>query len=700
VNTFEGEVDLNAGILGINSRDSLGATDVILNVSGNSTLQAVASFISDQSIDLNANTLSVDTNGFIVELSGDIDGTGGIRKIGDNILTLSGEKKYTGLTEVVQGELIVKNTTTKVILGDYSVTAGAVLDLEQRFATLGDYTGVISGNGTLLINERDERGIVRLSGDSSPFNGSTEVRNGILDLSGTLGGNLQVFGILSGHGTSLGDVRIKNGGTIAPGIGTFTVTKNYFQEAGSTYLASFNLKDNSLIKVKQAAILEPGSSLGLLVRNGVRVNTRLTVLTAEGGLGGQFTNVFTDSDNLFGTAFYDANNVFVVIKQDFNIDAETCNQKEIAEQLNELGTDLIPELQAVLQEFSTLDAFAVRDALDQLSGVQFSNVLFAAELANRQFTRRIFDPLRILITANPCTPTVCCNYKPSFDLWAAITGGCSFIHGNRNTKGSCINKVKGFRISDYAITVGAHTKLLPQFIVGGAISYERDCISYNVGGTSKNDVVLLGGYALYRPPTWFYVLGDLIFGHNSNEIKRSINIGLLKFRPKSNVSVIQASIYGEIGVDVPLDIVLLQPFFAFESGTFRFNNFKESGGGTLEQPVNPLTLSIGGKTWTSAGTRLGVHLTSAPLLFGLSMGIDLSWNYRLTSQSNTINDSFQDFGTAFQIKGLSLQRNSFEGAIFLNQRINKMWSLYFEGNGLGWENSFSYSFTGGVVASF
>lgn len=701
VNTFEGEVDLNAGILAINSRDSLGAKEVELNVTGNSTLQAEASFTSDQSIDLNANTLSVNTNGFTVELSGEINGTGGIKKIGNNILTLSGDKKYTGLTDVVQGELIVKNTTTKTISGDYNVAAGAVLDLEQRFDTRGDYTGVISGNGTLLINENNERGTVRLSGNSSPFNGATEVRNGVLDLTGTLGGNIQVFGTLSGNGTSLGDVRIKNGGRIAPGTGTFTVTKNYFQESGSTFLADLNPKNQfPLVRVKQAAILGENTNLGLLVPNGTRVNTRITLLNAEGGLSGQFTNVFTDSDRFFGTVFYDANNVFVVVTQNFNADAETCNQKALAEQMKELGIDLIPELQGVLQEFSTLDSFGVRNGLDQLSGVQFSNVLFTAELANRQFTRRIFDPLRILITANPCTPAVCCNYKSTFDVWAAITGGGSFIRGKRSAKRDCINDVKGFHISDFAITVGAHTKLLPQLTLGGAISYERDCISYSVGGNAKNDVVLLGGYALYRPPARFYILGDLIFGHNANEFRRSVNIGSLRFRPKANVSVNQASIYAEIGVDVPLKIVLFQPFFAFESGTFRFNNFKESGGGTLEQPVNPLILSVSGKTWTSAGTRLGVHLTSAPLLFGLSMGVDLSWNYRFTSQRNMVNLSFQDFGTPFKIRGLALQRNGFEGAIFFNQRINKTWSLYFEGNGLGWQNSFSFSFTGGVVASF
>src|SRR5690606_31418702 len=94
-----------------------------------------------------------------------------------------------------------------------------------------------------------------------------------------------------------------------------------------------------------------------------------------------------------------------------------------------------------------LDRFEALEALSQISAEQYTNILLTAELANRQFTRRIFDPLREIITTNPCKPYDFCRYKPTFDIWSSISGGRSFIHGNSNAN--------GFRIADYEITLGA-----------------------------------------------------------------------------------------------------------------------------------------------------------------------------------------------------------------------------------------------------
>lgn len=683
-NTFAGKVDLQSGILQIDKDAALGKQDVSLEVNGAAILEGLASFSSSRPIQLN-DTLTFNTNINLIDWNGLINGIGGIKKTGMGALILS-HMNNTGQVDVLEGELVVKNDHSRFVTNNFSVSTGSELSLEQERATIGIYTGTFSGTGVMNINKFGSGGVIGLTGNSPFFIGTTIVHRGVLGLEGMLGGNIIVGpATLIGQGTALSNVYIKNQGRIAPGLGKFTIEGSLIQETGSAYLSSFSGDKNSLLDIKKTAFLEPGSSLEIFLHDCPNINNLYQILTAAEGVNGQYTNIFMlNNDVLDPFVVYDLNNAYVYFKTGFLRIAETINQKQIAEQLASLGFNLPPELQKILQDFCPLNAFGVRNSLDQLSGIQFTTALLVADTANRQFTRRIFDPLRPMIVANPCAPYVYCTYKPTFDLWASTTGGASFYQEDK--------KVKGFHVGDFAFTVGGQYQLYRQLTIGGAITVENDCLSYKVGGSAKNNATLVGFYSLYRP-RGFYVFGDVNFGHHSFKIKRNIDLGQLHFKPKSTLGVNQVAGYLEIGTDFGLNAVLLQPFVAIEMGSARFDSFKEHTG-------SPLDLAVKGKSWNNSASRIGVHLSSAPLLNGLSMAVDLSWNYRLGFQRNFIFEKFKDFGTQFKIKGISLQRNSFEANVFFSQQLNKCWTLYFEGNALGWQKAFAFNFTGGVLLTW
>lgn len=681
-NTFAGGVTLDGGITQIDRDGSLGKKDVKLIVNSASTLETLNSFETFRPIELNS-TLTFDTDGNTIDWRGRISGLGGLDKIDTGTVKLH-DFAATGPVAVTQGELVVINHDSRTHSNNFSVTANGRLGLQQDFLTTGTYDGIISGSGVLSINEHGGDGLVRVTGNNPGFIGTTLVNRGLFELAGSLGGNIHVFGpgALIGQGTALGNVRIHDRGTISPGLGKFTINGNFAQEAGSIYAAIFNKTTNSLIDVKGQAALDPGSSLGLVLLECPLLNARHKVLTANGGVLGQYTNVFAiNNDTLLINPEYDGNNVFVTIIKNFIGVAETRNQKQIAPLIQALVLKPGSELQNIIQATCPLNALETRHLLDQLSGLQFTNAALVAETASRQFNRRMFDAVRPLIVANPCAPYVYCTYKPTIDFWASATGGASFYHGNTDAR--------GFSIKDFTFTLGGQYKFNRQVTFGAAVAMETDWISYKIGGNSKNNATLVGFYGLYRP-RHFYVFGDIVFGHNNLRNKRSIHFGSIHLKPKSTTRVNQASGYVEIGTDFGLYAVLLQPFFAIETGSLRFNNFRE-------HTMTPLDLRVRGKTVSATATRLGLHLTSAPLLNGLSMALDLSWNYRLSSQSLFLSERFVEFGTPFKIKGFALNRNSLEANVFFSQQFNKCWTMYFEGNAVGWQNAFTYTFTGGVL---
>ena len=127
-NSYSGETTINAGVVQVGN----GGTSGVL---GYGDINNYGALVFNQSAD--------------VTVSQNITGTGTLTKSGTNALTISTVNTCTGDTTVSGGTLILQGTGFSGGARNYSIAAGAVLNLDSTGPAFG--TSTISGSGKLLI---------------------------------------------------------------------------------------------------------------------------------------------------------------------------------------------------------------------------------------------------------------------------------------------------------------------------------------------------------------------------------------------------------------------------------------------------------------------------------------------------------------------------------------------------------------------
>ena len=220
-NTFNGPVTVNqapgssAGIynmVAVTAPTGLGnASQINLNGAGAAIgfVGAATAYTINQPLQLNAGgTVGVFSRGGIADitLGGAINGTGGLTRIGDGVLTLAGSNGYTGGTTLAGGHTVVGtdaqlgNPTGAVTLG------GGTLVLGPAFA--GTNRNLLLGNGTAggsLIND----GSVNFTGTIS---------NATVTPSGFTKAGLGTF-VIATNAANVGSAIINNGTIHLGGVG-------------------------------------------------------------------------------------------------------------------------------------------------------------------------------------------------------------------------------------------------------------------------------------------------------------------------------------------------------------------------------------------------------------------------------------------------------------------------------------------------
>jgi autotransporter-associated beta strand protein len=199
------------------------------------------------------------------------------------------------------------------LLGDTTV------DTQSNTLTL---SGSISGTGGL---DKIGSGTLILTGIST-YTGDTNVNEGVLTVNGSLVSAVSVNE--GGSGLSVGE-----GGIVAPGnsIGTLHVAGDVSFDEGSIYRVKANAAGKSdKISATGAASID-GGTVQVLAQNGTYARqTRYTILSASGGVDGQFTNVTSNLAFLTPLLSYDPNNVFLTLVRNditFASAAQTPNQR-------------------------------------------------------------------------------------------------------------------------------------------------------------------------------------------------------------------------------------------------------------------------------------------------------------------------------------------------------------------------------------
>lgn len=376
--------------------------------------------------------------------------------------------------------------------------------------------------------------------------------------------------------------------------------------------------------------------------------------------------------------------IFTQVNAAFDFDfLKNDNEKHVADQLILITDPTVTEAILLTNVFE-LSQEEMISTFNKLSGSQYVELQAAAQLSTRQFIRRLYDPIRSIITSDMIFDP--CDY--CYSVWTE--GNCqrSFVDGE--------NRAHGFKSGGYAVSGGFQARFCQELMLGAAVSYDSEHYNFNIGGSSAKNKTMLGAlYALYRPIN-LYIFGNLVFGNSKNQLKRSVFVGSVLYQEFSKPKSVESALYVEGGFDYWWESqcfpLLLQPFLGLEAGCYYYKKIDENG-------TSPLTLYLKQKSYATFDTRLGIHISSNTK-FGLSAGLDLAWQYRCTNLQNARYVEFQDFGSVFKLQGAGIDRNAIDGALNITQRIDQFWSVY----ATAWlekrSNLTSYSLIGGVSANW
>lgn len=546
----------------------------------------------------------------------------------------------------------------------------------------GTFEANLDGSGTV-----NKTGLATLNflSDNSAFVGNTNVNAGKLALNNTLGGNSFVNsgGTLSGTGLVGGNLMVNSGGIVAPGnsIGTLNVAGTYTQMPNSTLQVEVNGSGSaSNLLVAGQTSINVGANVNVVptvVQLAPNTSFTAPIVTSATGVSGTYSTVTSTNPLIAVSVNNDPNNIFLTWTNTFSLIGTTSNQRAVTDQLQTLVNPSVEEF-SVLAALALLPENEQQRALQQLTAQPYANLLLSAELANHKFIQRIYNPLRLLVTSHPCCVSECYDYC-NFDTWFDAGWTHSHLKGNRNSR--------GFDVKGYEISLGSHVTVDNCWTIGLAGSYEKDHLRYQVGGKGRNNTYLGAVYTLFRPAD-FYFLGDVVFGYTQNKVKRHIDIGDFHFKARSRPNVYQGTAYLEAGRDFALDCFLFQPFIGVEGSYLRHDHINEHRSNTL------FAVNVRNRTYGTASSRLGLHLLTELSCF--KFYVDAAWQYRLTSRHNDSRQQFRDFGDAFTIKGIPLDRSSLDAAINLSATVVDGWEIYTEAQGQFWRTASSYSILAGM----
>ncbi|MBG6076847.1 autotransporter domain-containing protein [Polaromonas sp. CG_9.11] len=538
-NTYTGGTTITAGTLALGNGGTTGA------IVGNVTNNAILAFNRSDAI----------------AFDGAIAGTGSVEQRGTGTTTLSGVNTYSGGTFVVNGTL----AGSAASLGSGAIVNNAALVVDQ--ASDAALNNVFSGAGRIT---KTGAGALTLGGNSAAFAGSTQVTAGTLAVNGSLGGALTVGNgaRLAGTG-SVGNTVVQSGATLAPGgnsIGTLNMAGNLTLAQGSVYqlnAASDGRSDQ--IRVSGVAALQ-GGNVSVLASGNFQPTTRYSILTANGGVSGQFAGATTDMAFLNPFLTYSPQNVTLRLQRNdvsFQNIAQTPNQRATAGAVAALDTG--PLYSAVVQ----LNAANARTAFDSLSGEVHASLKSAA-FEDSRFVRNAslgrlresFDTPAAKTTDAPAA-SGSGVWAQAFDSWGSTDADGNASSLERTTRG---------------IFLGADTRVGDDWRLGVLGGYSKSRVTPDDRPSlAKTDTYHVG---VYGGKQWgqLGLRAGATYSAGEADTRRDIAFPGFSGQTAAKYDINTTQAFGELGWKMPTANGSLEPFAGLAHVKLSTDGFTESGG--------------------------------------------------------------------------------------------------------------------------
>src|SRR6516162_1691622 len=525
-------------------------------------------------------------------------------------------------------------------------------------------------------------GTLTLSG-ANTYTGPTLVNGGILNVTGSLVSAVTVNsgGMLTGNGT-IGGLDVGSGGAVAPGnsIGTLRVAGDVSFEQGSVYQVKADAAGKSAMISATGAASIDGGTVQVLAQSGTYARqTRYTILTASGGVGGQFTDVTSNLAFLTPLLSYDPNNVFLtLIRNDitFASVAQTPNQRAVAAAL-----DSSPPLKPLVQAVANLTLAGTLQAFDALSGEVHGSVQTTMIDNSRYIRQAVLGRLRQASYAGVAGAFAALGSGGPILAYTGPAGDSASAYPDGHRPASPINPPPGAPLESPDLTfwaqgVGAWGRInsdgnaadvarnlggiftgfdgrFGEWRAGLAGGYTNASTTVSARASSANiDSAYFAGYGGTSFGSLNFRSGAALAWHTIGT-SRSIAFPGFSEQASARYSVVEGQVFGEIGYGMSFGNSAVEPFAGLAWVYLNTESFNETGGvaalgasGTQDD-VNYSTL---GARWASTYLM--------PNGMTLMPRASLAWQHAFGTVTPSALLAFQSTGATFGILGVPIARDA------------------------------------------
>lgn len=640
-------------------------------------------------------TSSTDTS-----FAGVIQGSGSnLVKAGASKLTLSGTNTFTsssgiglqeGILSIANNDNLGNSTNTLLFLNgtlqitnDISMARGVTLALGGAIGVFDTQSHTLSNSGTFAGDggfSKIGSGTLILTGDNSgsPYGDSTTVSEGTLLVNspGVLASNgtmtVSSGARVGGTGTFQQAMNVQ--GTMAPGnsIGTTFVVGPYTQVSGSTLEVEINTAGQSdLLDVTGAVTIQSNATLSILAEDGTYVDgTSYQIVTATGGVSGQFDTVTANRVYLSPQIVYNANDITILLgisNLPSMVSGGLSNDSSVAQALQAIALTNPPagsDMDTLLTQLFSLSGNALAQALNQLQPSPFKAFPYVQK-ANWNSAQSILQK-RI-------EQTFLTNCKEEYSFNGPWVDG-TYVYAKQEDKDNNI----GYTSNSGLVFVGADWKV-DKLLVGGLAGYSYSHVDlHHARGEGDLNTIYTGIY-LNGLKGLFDANASLLGALTFYEEDR--NVAFTIFNRTANNDHLGYSLNPHLGVGVHIELsrITLRPFGSFDYIFLYEEGFQETG-------ANSMNLIVQNSSYHILRGQFGLewsHCFCGKWGNQSSLTASISWIGETQIGGLHYISQFTYSPPLFQVTGMSQNRSlivpAFEWVCFFDRSCCRSLSIHYEG---------------------